>query len=60
MELKPIRNEADYDRALERIDTLMEPNPPLGTPESNELEVLALLVEKYEETAWAISDPDPN
>ena len=59
MELKPIRNETDYDHALERIDTLMELNPPLGTPESNELEVLALLVEKYEETAWAISDPDP-
>ena len=59
MELKPIRNEADYDRALERIDVLMELDPPLGTPQSDELEMLAMLVEKYEEKAWAISDPDP-
>ncbi len=59
MELKPIRNETDYDRALKRIDALMERNPPLGTPESDELEILAMLVEKYEESAWAIDTPDP-
>jgi len=37
----------------------MELNPALGTDESDELEVLALLIEKYEEKAWVINEPDP-
>ncbi len=59
MSIKPIHNEKDYDNALDRVDVLMELNPALGTVESDELEVLALLVEKYEEKAWTISEPDP-
>ena len=59
MHLKPIHNETDNDRALDRVDELMALNPALGTDESNELEVLALLIEKYEEKAWAIAEPDP-
>ena len=59
MSIKPIHNEQDYDRALNRADVLMELNPALGTDESDELEVLALLIEKYEEKAWVIHDPDP-
>lgn len=59
MSIKPIHNEIDYDNALDRVDELMALNPALGTPHSDELEVLALLIEKYEEQAWAISEPDP-
>lgn len=59
MSIKPIHNEKDYDNALDRVDELMELNPALGTPHSDELEVLVLLIEKYEEKAWAISEPDP-
>jgi len=59
MSIKPIHNEKDYDNALHRVDVLMELNPALGTVESDEIEVLALLIEKYEEKAWAISEPDP-
>ena len=59
MIIKPIRNEKDYNEALDRVDYLMDLNPELGTKESDELEVLALLIEKYEEKAWAISEPDP-
>jgi len=59
MNLKPIHNETDYDNALDRVDVLMELNPALGTPQSDELEILALLIERYEEEAWAISEPDP-
>ena len=59
MSIKPIHNEKDYDTALERVDVLMELNPALGTDESDELEVLALLIEKYEEKAWVINEPDP-
>lgn len=59
MLLKPIKNEKEYDEALARVDELMELNPTLGTPQSDELEVLVLLIEKYEEKNWAIAVPDP-
>jgi len=59
MLLKPIKNEKDYDNALMRVDELMELNPDLGTQESDELEVIVMLIEKYEEKEWAISEPDP-
>ncbi|MCG3706302.1 DNA-binding protein [Aliarcobacter butzleri] len=59
MQLKIIKNEKEYDEALNRIDELMELNPELGTKESDELEILVLLVEKYEEINWNISTPDP-
>jgi len=59
MLLKPIRNEKDYDKALDRVDELMEINPADGTEEADEFEVLALLIEKYEDKYWRISEPDP-
>ncbi len=59
MQLKILKTEKDYDKALTRIDELMELHPKLGTPESDELEILALLVEKYEELNWNIETPDP-
>ncbi|MCX6074050.1 MAG: DNA-binding protein [Campylobacterales bacterium] len=59
MHLSPIRTETDYEQALERIDALMEQEPEIGSSEGNELEILALLVEKYEEKHWQIATPDP-
>lgn len=59
MLLKPIRDEQEYDMALKEVDRLMELNPPIRSKESDELEVLVLLIEKYEEENWAISEPDP-
>lgn len=59
MQLKIIKNEKEYDEALNKIDELMNLNPKLGTPQSDELEILVLLVEKYEEVNWNISTPDP-
>ncbi len=59
MLLKPIRNEEEYEKALEEVDKLMELSPTLGSKESDDLEVLVLLIEKYEEQNWAISEPDP-
>ena len=59
MNLKPIRTETEYDEALERVDELMELNPKLDTLLSDELEILVMLIEKYEEKNWAISEPDP-
>jgi len=60
MILKLIRNEQEYDIALQEVDRLMELNPSLGSKESDNLEVLLLLIEKYEEENWDISEPDPS
>ena len=57
MELKPIRNKKEYQVALKEIDALW--NAKDGTAESDRLEVLALLVERYEQEHFPIADPDP-
>ena len=59
MILKPIKNEIEYDKALARVDELMDINPALETELSDELEILVLLIEKYEDKYWVISEPDP-
>ena len=59
MNISPIRSEIDYDEALGRIDALMDLNPEVCSPEGDELEILVMLVEKYEEKNWSIATPDP-
>ncbi len=59
MLLKPVKTEDDYDRALARVDELMELDPDIGTSQSDELEVLVMLIEKYEEKEWNVSEADP-
>lgn len=55
--IKLIKSEADHTAALERIEALM--NAPAGTPEADELELLAFLVAAYEEKAFPIEQPSP-
>ena len=57
MTIRPIRNEADYDAALDAIDGLMGTDP--NTPDGDTLEVLVTLVEAYEADCWQIEAPDP-
>lgn len=57
MDVKPIRNENDYDQALADIDRLM--GAPAGTPQGDRLDVLVTLVEAYERANWPIDAPDP-
>jgi HTH-type transcriptional regulator/antitoxin HigA len=57
MDIKPIRNEADYDEALREIEALFD-SPP-ETPEADRLDVLVALVEAYEAHRHAIPAPDP-
>jgi HTH-type transcriptional regulator / antitoxin HigA len=57
MEIKPIKNEADYQAVLEEIDRLFDAVP--DTPEGDRLEVLTTLVEAYEEKHYNIPMPDP-
>lgn len=54
---KLLKTESDYNDALRRIEELFESEP--GTPEADELELLAALVELYEEEHFPIEAPDP-
>jgi HTH-type transcriptional regulator/antitoxin HigA len=57
MKLKPIKNDRELNRALKRIDELWGAKP--GTPKGDELDVLMLLVEKYEDERYTIPPSDP-
>ena len=57
MDIQPIRTEADYEAALERIAGLM--SAEAGTPEGDELDILATLVEAYEQKQFPIEPADP-
>ena len=53
--VSPIRTEADYDAALARIEGLF--HAQVGTPESDELDILVTLVERYENEHHPIGFP---
>ena len=57
MNVKPIKTEADYKEALERLDIIFD--AVKGTPESDEADILALLVDEYEKKYFRIDPPDP-
>ncbi|VVN83720.1 helix-turn-helix domain-containing protein [Pseudomonas fluorescens] len=57
MNIKPIRNDEDLTLAFARIEQLW--GAALGSPEGDELEILALLVEKYEDEHFPIPPSDP-
>src|SRR5437763_16459862 len=57
MEIKPIRNEADYEVVLRRIEELWGALPE--SAEGDELDVLATLTEAYERERYPIDQPDP-
>jgi len=57
--LKPIRTKKAYNRALERIYELMHKDLKSGSEEYDELEVLSILVNDYENKNFPIDLPDP-
>ena len=57
MELKPIKTKTEYKAALREVEALFD--APEGTPQADKLEVLAMLVEKYEAEHYPIPAPDP-
>jgi HTH-type transcriptional regulator/antitoxin HigA len=57
MNIKPIRNEADYKKALERLEVLFDAT--MGTEEGDELEILAIVIDNYEKENFPIGMPDP-
>lgn len=57
MEIKAIKSEKDYAKALERLEQIF--HAEIDTPEGDEAEVLSILIEKYEDENYPIGMPDP-
>lgn len=57
MAIKPIRTASDYEHALRRVEKLWD--SPKGSAASDELDVLATLIEAYEREHFPIDPPDP-
>ena len=57
MNLSPIKTEQDYQNALKRLDEIFDAKK--GSPEGDELEILGILIEKYEDEKFPIELPDP-
>ncbi len=57
MNIKPIKNEDDYQKALKRLDVIFD--APASTKEGDEAEILSLLIENYENEHYPIDAPDP-
>lgn len=56
-DVKPIHSEQDYEAAMAEIDSLW--GAKIGTPNGDRLDVLATLVEAYEEKHFSIDLPSP-
>jgi len=54
MDIRPIRNDDDHVAALREIERLW--GAAAGTEDGDKLDILATLVEKYEESYWPIVD----
>jgi HTH-type transcriptional regulator/antitoxin HigA len=57
MNIKPIKNEADYEAAMQRLELIFDSKP--GTTEGDELEILSILIDNYENGHYPIGLPDP-
>jgi HTH-type transcriptional regulator / antitoxin HigA len=57
MNIKPIRTESDYQSALQRLEEIFD--APIGTLESDEADILGLLIDEYEKKHYPIDTPDP-
>ena len=57
MDIQPIRTRQNYRAALQRIEALLDAAP--GSPEADELDILATLISVYEDEHFPIVAPDP-
>ena len=56
-EMKIIKTESEYKKALTKLEKLFNAKP--NTPKGDELELLSLLIHKYEQEKYPIDMPDP-
>ena len=57
--VKVIKSENEHEQAMARLMALMDANPPEGSSDANELELLAVLIEQFEAEHYPIDQPDP-
>ena len=57
MDIKLIKTEEDYQIALEQLDKIFDAAE--GTPDSDQADILALLIDDYENIHYPIEAPDP-
>jgi HTH-type transcriptional regulator/antitoxin HigA len=57
VQTKIIKTKEEYEQALERLEAIFDASP--GTIEGDELELLALLIDKYEQDNFPVDLPDP-
>lgn len=57
MTVKPIRTKKDYTQALERLEAIFDAKK--DSAQGDELEIVSLLIEKYEEEHFPVELPDP-
>jgi len=57
MNIKPIKKESDYQDALSRLEIIFDAK--YNTPESDEADILGLLIDEYEKKHYPIAPPDP-
>ena len=57
MNIKPIKSESDYKAALKKLEEVFDAK--IGTSESDEADILGLIVDEYEKKHYPIEVPDP-
>ena len=57
MNIKPIKTEKDYTKALKRLEIIFDAPPK--SKNGDEAEILSLLIENYENQHYPIEAPDP-
>ena len=57
MNIRPIKTKKDYEQALLRLEVIFDAKK--GTPKGDELELLGMLVDNYENEKFPIDFPDP-
>ena len=57
MKLKPIKTKKDYQQAMERLEVIFDAKK--GTAHGDELEILGILLDQYENNHFPIDLPDP-
>lgn len=57
MTIKLIKTEADYQRGLKRLEDIFDAKT--GTSESDEADILGLMIDEYEKKHYQIDAPDP-
>ena len=57
MNIQPIKSESDYRNGLKRLEVIFD--AATDSPESDEADVLSLLIDEYEKKHYLIEAPDP-